>query len=133
MTSYQFITIRPEGPLGSRYNGLFDELLKMAAEEKEKSKSLAPAMKAIGTAALGTSLGLGASELIAKRMKFFQPPTNPGQMNKRLLAARIILPVLAGTSVVLADRYRKKMNEQYSKVRGFQGEKHYGKGPLNAQ
>lgn len=79
----------------------------------------------MGVASLGGAAGFGAAELMGRKLKFFnqiQAPTKEiGQqiLGNRLTAARVILPILSGLSVTLADRYRKKLSEEYSKVKGY--------------
>lgn len=91
---------------------LLDELVKIA--EEPKKSGFGQALRAMGTAAVGGSVGYGAAELLARKMKFFKEPT-PGRAN----AARIILPILSGAAVMLADRYRQRLNEEYSKTPGY--------------
>lgn len=98
---------------------LFDELVKIANTEstapEEKSKgSLGTALRAMGVGAAGGAIGYGLAELAGRNMKFLQQPNTDG-----LRAAKIILPILSGSAVMMADRYRQKMNEEYSKVKGF--------------
>ncbi len=100
-------------------SAFFDELVKIGEEKLEqqkpaKKKSLTHALKAMGVGAAGLGLGYGAAELIARNTKFFHEP-NEG----RATAAKVILPILAGTTAMLAERYRSKMTDQYSKVKGY--------------
>ena len=95
----------------------FDELVKIGEvrnQKAPKTEKLRHALKAMAVGGLGIGAGYGAAELVARKMKFFQEPT-PG----RAAAAKVILPILAGTTAMLAERYRSKMNEQYSKVKGY--------------
>lgn len=78
---------------------------------------LGKALRAMGVSALGGAAGYGAAELLARKMKFFTQPTE-----SKARAARIILPILSGAAVTLADRYRQKMNEEYSRVHGYKNE-----------
>ena len=99
-----------------------DELVKIAEsqsraiEEKPKG-SVGQALRAMLVGAAGGAAGYGMAELAGRNMKLFQQPND-----KRLRAAKIILPILSGSAVMIADRYRQKMNDEYSKVRGFRDE-----------
>lgn len=109
---------------------LFDELVKLAevplAEPKKSGLGKALRSMAVGGAGLG--IGYGLSELAVRKLPFFTtPPASlaPGAAQKlmaqRGAARKIILPILSGVAVMLADRYRQHMNEQYQQVRGFNG------------
>lgn len=103
---------------------LLDELVKIA-EETPPKKGVGRALRAMGVAGGGAALGYGAAELAARKMKFFNPATasTPEMANSRVRLARIILPILSGASVMLADRYRQRLNEEYRKTRGYQNGK----------
>ncbi len=93
----------------------FDELIKIASEKEAPKKSgIGKALRTMGVAAAGSALGYGTAELLSKNMKFFSEPTEA-----RARAARIILPILSGAAVTLADRYRQKINEHHRSVRGY--------------
>lgn len=102
---------------------LLDELVKIA--ENKPSGGFGSAAKSMGVAALGGAAGYGAAELLGRKLKFFnqvQAPTTEAAkkiLDRRLTAAKIILPALSGTAVMLADRYRKKLSDEYSKVKGY--------------
>lgn len=72
----------------------------------------------MGVGALGGAAGYGTAELLARKLKFFSQPNQ-----SRANAARIILPILSGAAVTLADRYRHRMNQEYSDVKGYEGKK----------
>lgn len=94
---------------------LLDELVKIASEkEAPKKRGIGGALRTMGVAAAGGALGYGAADLAAHHMKFF---TEPNEARAR--AARIILPILSGAAVTLADRYRQRMNKEYKKVTGY--------------
>jgi hypothetical protein len=104
---------------------LFDEIAKLAEEPK---KGLKPALRAMGVAAVGGGLGYGVADLMSRKMKFFNQIQMPAgtplehakkTFSRRITGAKVLLPLLSGTSMVLADRYRKKLNEEYSQVRGY--------------
>jgi hypothetical protein len=97
---------------------LLDELVKIAEHAPPKKEGVGKAFRAMGTAAAGGAVGFGAAELLARKMKFFSEHTPA-----RAQAARIILPILSGASVMLADRYRQKLNEEYGKTRGYKADK----------
>lgn len=101
---------------------LLDELTKIGEAAEEPKKGFGHALKTMAVGAGGTALGSGLAEVVGRNLSFFQPPPggDAAVFSKRLRTARIILPILGGTAAMLADRYRQKMNEQYSKVRGFQ-------------
>lgn len=104
-------------------SALFDELAKIA-EEKSQPGGVSKALQAMGVGALGGAAGYGGAELLARKLRYFNsPPSSPEVLDKRVRAARIILPILSGAAVMLADRYRQKMNEQYSTVEGYKGPK----------
>jgi hypothetical protein len=88
---------------------LFDELVKIAEEKKPSH-----ALRTMAVGAAGGAVGYGAAELLARNLKFFKEPTP-----RKATAAKVILPILSGVSVMLADRYRQKMNEEYKKIRGY--------------
>lgn len=104
---------------------LLDELVKIAEEAPPKKEGFGRALRAMGTAAAGGAVGYGAAELLARKMKFFNPSTatSPEAANSRIRAARIILPILSGASVMLADRYRHHLNEEYKKTKGYEVKK----------
>lgn len=108
---------------------LFNELTKIAEQTPsptgERKRSILPALKAMGVGALGGAAGFGVAELLGRNLSFFKGPhgVDPSVFSKRLSAAKVILPIMGGAAVMLADRYRQKMNEQYSKVKGFQDRK----------
>lgn len=98
---------------------LLDELVKIAENDGDSQQSgVGRAIRAMGVSALGGAAGYGAAELLSRKLKFFSQP-NEGRAN----AARIILPILSGAAVTLADRYRQRMNQEYSGVRGYEGKK----------
>jgi hypothetical protein len=99
---------------------LLDELVKIGEEsiKKEEKKdtrrrSIGPALRAMAVGAGGGAIGYALAHLMSQH-PFYKNP-HPGN----LTAAKIILPILGGTATMLADRYRQKMNEQYSKVKGY--------------
>ncbi len=104
---------------------LLDELVKIAEEAPPKREGMGRALRAMGTAAAGGALGYGAAELAARKMNFFNPSTatTPDMASSRLRMARIILPILSGASVMLADRYRQRLNEEYRKTHGYKNGK----------
>jgi hypothetical protein len=94
---------------------LFDELTKIAeGDGKSQSSGVGKALRSMGIAAVGSAAGYGTAELLARKMKFFTQPNE-----SRARAARIILPILSGAAVTLADRYRHRMNQEYSRARGY--------------
>lgn len=98
---------------------LLDELVKIAeAPPEQPKKGVTHALRTMGIAASGGALGYGAAELLGRKMKFFQQPNE-----QRARLAKIILPILSGASVMLADRYRQRLNEEYSKTRGYEAKK----------
>jgi hypothetical protein len=87
-------------------------------KEPQNKGHLGGALLTAVKGAVGTALGAGAAEVIARNAKFLQYPNeNSARMVK------IILPILSGTAVVLADRFRKKTQESYEKVPGYQSKK----------
>ncbi len=98
----------------------FDELVKIGEERatdqesSSKKKRVDHALKTMGVGAVGLALGYGVSDLIAHKTGLFKNPTS-----EKAMAAKVILPILAGTTAMLAERYRSKMTDQYSNVRGF--------------
>lgn len=105
-----------------RQNALFDELVKIA-EEPNYSSGIGHSLKAMGISAAGGALGYGAAELLGRKLKFFNPSSasTPQSHNNRVLAARIILPILSSTAAMLATKYRDKLKEEYSKTKGYKG------------
>ena len=104
----------------------FDELTKLAEipkSEPEKSRSLMPALKAMGVSAVGGALGYGAAELLSRNLGFLQHAPDQATLDKRVKMVKIILPILLGTSAMLGERYRNKMNDEYSKVKGYKAPK----------
>jgi hypothetical protein len=109
--------------MGINPAALFDELIKIAeerddhpGEQPRNPSGTSQAFRAMGTAALGGAAGYGVAELLARKLPFFAAPHQG-----RAATAKVLLPILSGASVMLADRYRKKMDEQYSKVKGYSG------------
>jgi hypothetical protein len=95
---------------------LLDELEKIAeGDQAPQSSGFGKALRAMGVAAVGGAAGYGTAELLARKMKFFSQPNE-----SRARAARVILPILSGAAVMLADRYRQKMNEEYGQVHGYE-------------
>jgi hypothetical protein len=103
---------------------LLDELSKIGAEAQPKPSAGHQVLRALGTAgagALGAGAGLGLGQLIT-RHPIFQPSAaehaagvlTPG----RAVAVKIVLPILGGAALMLADRYRRKMDEGMSIGRG---------------
>lgn len=86
-----------------------DELVKIS-EEQTQTGGFGRALRAMGIAATGSATGYGAAELMARKMKFFTQPNE-----SRARAARIILPILSGAAITLADRYRQRMNQETKK------------------
>ena len=111
-------------------DALFDELAKIAEETSKKPSSVGRVIRSALVAATGGALGYGLSEVAGRNLSFFRAPP-PGLssqdasklLNRRLSTARFILPILSGTAVMLADRYRQKLNDQYSKIKGFEEQK----------
>ena len=96
---------------------LLDELTKIAEESASQGGGIGKALRSMGVAAAGGAAGYGAAEMLGRKMKFFNQASP-----ERLRAARIILPILSGTAVMLADRYRQKLNKEYSQVKGYREE-----------
>lgn len=89
--------------------------MKIASEKEAPKGGLGKALRAMGTSAVGGAVGYGTAELLAKNMKFFTEPTE-----QRARAVRIILPILSGAAVTLADRYRQRvMDKELKGVRGY--------------
>lgn len=107
-----------------RQMAFLDELVKIAEEAEPKKSGFGKTLRTMSTAAIGGGAGYGVAELLTRKLKFFNPPTGVSEstLRNRTTAARIILPILSGTAVMLADRYRQKLNEEYSKVEGYKGE-----------
>ena len=88
---------------------LFDELSKIS-EDQTKKPGWKGVARTIGTGVLGAAAGLGAVQAGIG----FVPPirrflTQGGPNKKRM--ANVILPILGGAALMLADRYRKRMDE----------------------
>jgi hypothetical protein len=95
---------------------LFDELAKIAEEGDTRQRSgFGKALRTMGVAAAGAAAGYGTAELMSRKLKFFTQPNE-----SRARAARIILPILSGAAVTLADRYRQRMNQEYSRIHGYE-------------
>ena len=103
---------------------LLDELSKIGAEASPADpKKLSPkhrGLRAIGTMAAGAggvAAGLGLGQLITRHPIF--KPTHAEELAKvlkpgRSWAVQIALPILGGAALMLADRYRRKMDEGMS-------------------
>jgi hypothetical protein len=121
----------PEGQLGSiTKRALFDELVKLAEvpPAEPKKGGVGKALRAMAVGGAGLGLGYGISELAVRKLPFFStapsslaPEAAKKLMQQRGAARKIILPILSGVAVMLADRYRQHMNEQYQQVPGFNG------------
>lgn len=121
----------PEGQFAdATKRALFDELVKIAeqAPAEPKKQGLGKALRAMGVGAAGLGIGYGLSELAVRKLPFFQtasaslaPEAAQALLAQRATARKIILPILSGVAVMLADRYRQHMNEQYRQVRGYNG------------
>lgn len=98
---------------------LLDELVKIAEETSPKKEDLGRAIRSAAITAGGIGLGVGSAELLASKMKWFNPSsvTSKGQADRRVMAARIILPILSGASVMLADRYRQRLKDENSQAK----------------
>lgn len=102
-------------------HAFLDELNKIAEATKPKNEGVGKALKAMGVGALGTALGYGGAELLSRKLDFFnRVPSSPEVLDRRIRAAKIILPILSGAAVMLGERYRNKMNEQHSSISGYQ-------------
>lgn len=88
---------------------LFDELQKIS-EDQAKKPGWKDVARTIGVGVLGGAAGLGAVQAGIG----FVPPIRrfltEGGPNKARLA-KVILPIMGGTALMLADRYRKRMDE----------------------
>lgn len=111
------MTISPHSWRSMEINraALLDELVKLGEKELTPSKRTLHILKSMAVGSAGGALGYGIAEFAGRKMKFFQEPTHERQQ----LATKIILPILSGAAVMLADRYRQKMNEQYEVAKGF--------------
>lgn len=120
-TDSNLVALRGEERL-IRQEALFDELVKIA--EESANYGIGHSLKVMGTAAAGGAIGLGAAELLGRKLKFFNPSTalTPKSHSNRVLAARIILPILTSTAAMLADKYRQRLKEEYSKTKGYKAE-----------
>jgi hypothetical protein len=108
--------------------GLFSELVKIGAPSDPKKPGAAEVAKKPGwwkdvartmaVSALGTGVGMGIGELVARKVPLFTQPT-PG----RAALVKILLPIMGGSAAILTDRYRKSINEQYKKVPGWKSDK----------
>ncbi len=83
-----------------------------------EKKPVSHALRSMAVGVGGGALGYGAAQLLTHNMKFFNQPNAD-----KAKAVKIILPILSGTSAILADRYRKRLNDEYSKTRGYEGQK----------
>lgn len=101
---------------GISREALLDELVKIAENGESSRNNIGKALRAIGVGSVGGALGYGTAELLSRKLKFFSQPNE-----SRARAARIILPILSGAAVTLADRYRQKMNKEYSDISGYEG------------
>lgn len=95
---------------------LFDEIIKIAEQTEAEYTPVSHALRSMLVGAAGGAVGYGLADLAGKKLPFFQQPTET-----RARMAKVILPILSGSAVMLADRYRHKMNEQYRKVKGYEG------------
>lgn len=99
----------------------FDELVKIGETRKAELES-APtegmkarhALKTMGVGAAGMALGLGTSQLIGHYTNLYKNVTP-----EKARVAKVILPILGGTTAMLAERYRSRMTDEYAKVRGY--------------
>jgi len=115
---------------GIRHAALLDELVKIAEEGgQSQSGGIGKALRAIGVGAAGSAAGYGAAELLARNMKFFNQAQGSSvgaanaTLDRRVRTARIILPILSGAAVTLADRYRHRLSREFSQVRGYEDKK----------
>lgn len=110
-------TSRVEADVISR-TALLDELVKIGerkkAPVKQEKGGITRALAAMGAGAAGMGVGLGLSHVAEKTLPFYNQP-HAG----RIPASRIILPIVGGMAAMMAERYRQKMNEEYSGTRGF--------------
>jgi len=96
---------------------LLDELSKIgaAAEGESNKQRVLRALKTVGPAALGTGVGVGASELLMRhkglnRFMRAKPPIT----TSKLRLVRWGLPIAGGLAAILGSKYRKKVDEGLS-------------------
>lgn len=93
---------------------LMDELVKIGEESKKPAGGWKSVGKSIAVGAGGTALGYGAARALEHAFPSLRVPTKTS-----VSTARILLPLLGGASLVLADRYRRLMDESYAQVSGW--------------
>lgn len=98
---------------------LFDELVKIGEAQDLKTKAkndptLGRPLRAMLVGAGGLAIGGAAFQALRGHTPFFNNITP-----ENLRRAKVILPILGGTSAMLADRYRSLMDEKYKGVRGY--------------
>ena len=100
--------------MGISRAALLDEIVKIAEESDSK---ILPTIKSILVGAGGAAAGYGLSDILANKASFFKniPANIPSEeaskiLSRRVMAAKILLPILSGSAVVFADRYRQKMD-----------------------
>ena len=104
--------------------GLLDELTKLAEAQKEPSASpAAPEKKPSWWKTVGKDMAVGAAGAatgygIAHGVEHAFPQLRMPSEG-RATVARILLPILGGASLVLANRYRRLMDEAMSEAPGW--------------
>lgn len=90
--------------------GLCDELTKIAAEKaKPSAHTWKDTATAIGSGVLGAGLGYGAVDLAIAKVPVVRKFLTQSGPN-RAMAAKVILPIMGGAALMLADRYRRNMD-----------------------
>lgn len=105
---------------------LFDELVKIGAAAKKNGEPPKRHWAVdVGTGILGASAGMaagyGLSELLVKA---FPNVYNPAKITPgKAMAAKITLPILGVAGAILANKYRQKLDERYSRAPGWKNKK----------
>jgi hypothetical protein len=94
--------------MDSAHAALFDELSKIAEEQAKKStwKNVA---RTVGAGVLGAGTGLATAQGLMSIPRVREFMTRPSQTKATI--AKVILPIMGGAALMLADRYRKHMDE----------------------
>lgn len=105
---------------------LFDELTKIAEAQGDPKSEQAPVpnpnwKKDVARAAilggLGLGAGYGAGEAVTRAVpSFFMNQGNPQTANLRGKVVKGILPFLVASGVMIGDRFRRRMDNEYRKA-----------------
>jgi hypothetical protein len=104
----------------AQINGCFSELVKIGedAEKKLKEPAKKSWWKGVGRDVLLGGVGVGTGYGISRALEYAVPALRQPAPS-RAKAMKYILPILGGAGFILADRYRRLMDESHKQAPGW--------------